>query len=472
MTDPIKHVVVLMFENRSFDQLLSDVPKVKDCADPGRIRMNTDTQNRPFECKPLRDKPNKIVMQDVPHDHYAGELQKTSGNRGFVQATELYDESMKVDATSDERKRQVMGYFRYGDLPVLHSLADNYTVCDNWYSSICSSTWPNRSFALAGTSDHLTTTPDDLDYQEAEETLQQWIARGQHVADYIVRSPTVFTHLLQKQVPFRVYYHDVPTTLLHADCWTPAILSRHYPMSQFYEDCQRSAADFPEVVWLEPRYGGNAPNDGHPPGSMHNCDRLVGQVYNALRGNEQLWMSTLLIVLTDENGGYFDSSLPPACIPPTNDVQHQHPIYSQLGFRVPALLISPWVNSSVDHTVYDHTSWLAYLQRKYDLPHMSNRVHTAADFRALFLPHPRRTTLLPFRSLPREVVLSNAHQVTGFQDDLRRIMELVLYDLIKLEQNTFQRWSDVVLFIRNSTPNKARQTSLWGVFRRYFTREM
>jgi phospholipase C len=108
---------------------------------------------------------------------------------------------------------------------------------------------------------------------------------------------------------------------------------------------------------------------------------LIAQVYNAIRANQALWENSLLVVLYDEHGGFYDHVDPPPAIPP--DGHTKTFAFNLYGVRVPALLISPWVDHGVISDTFDHTSLLAYAMQKWGLDKfgsLGNRVDAAATF--------------------------------------------------------------------------------------------
>jgi len=111
-------------------------------------------------------------------------------------------------------------------------------------------------------------------------------------------------------------------------------------------------------------------------------DDLIGAVYNAVRANQGLWESTLLIVTWDEHGGFYDHVYPPPATPPDHKAQEGFD-FKQYGVRVPAMFISKWVTpGSVFKSqsgVLDHTSVLKYLSEKFNLGPLGNRVASAAS---------------------------------------------------------------------------------------------
>jgi phospholipase C len=119
-------------------------------------------------------------------------------------------------------------------------------------------------------------------------------------------------------------------------------------------------------------------NDAHPPHDIIESDVLVANVYNAIRANDKLWSSTLLLVLFDEHGGFYDHVSPPAAKPP--DHHDEEYSFDRYGVRVPALLVSPYVGSGFFSDLLDHTSLLRYLQLKWGLGDLGARTATAKTF--------------------------------------------------------------------------------------------
>ncbi len=105
---------------------------------------------------------------------------------------------------------------------------------------------------------------------------------------------------------------------------------------------------------------------------------LLAQVYNAIRANEALWEKTLLVVLYDEHGGFYDHVTPPACVAPDGNTSEFS--FAQYGLRVPAVLISPWLEKQVLSDVLDHTSLLRYATDKWGLGPLGARTAAAKSF--------------------------------------------------------------------------------------------
>ncbi|MBS0506015.1 MAG: caspase family protein [Proteobacteria bacterium] len=416
MAHPIQHVVVLMLENRSFDHLLGALdqriagldgvqaaqryladPAHHNCSQPGAPAVPlTRGAARSLDRKSLGEK------ADLDPFHEFVDVQRQLGRdlsapvmNGFV--ANAYDRYQKVfnPATLERSISQVMRYFpddtsAAGDIPALHGLATQFTVCDRWFSSIPGPTWPNRFFALAGTTRGNLRMPEGL------------AGIGPLLRHYGM--PTIFNRFHDAGLRTRIYCYDVSLSLLLTQTWS--IPDLRNPAERFAQDvawCKPE--DFPEFVFIEPRYFklplADKPNDQHPPHDIGLGDQLIADCYGALRANQALWQQTLFVVLYDEHGGFFDHVEPPKAVPPDDQVAPRGPDgdlgfgFDRLGVRVPAVLASPWLAAGVDSTVYDHSSLLAFLCNRWQLPPLGARC--AAEmarnpFQDLFLPAPRLDT--------------------------------------------------------------------------------
>jgi phospholipase C len=256
----------------------------------------------------------------------------------------------------------VMKVHDYGTLPAFHALVDNFLVCDRWFASVPGPTWVNRLFALSGTSLGRVKMPNgsmNLNLHWYDQT-------------------TVFDRLNEMGRSWKVYYGDAPLSFLFVHQWSPENAIRHHHMQAFYQDAAGPADDFPDFSFIEPAYMEPGANDAHPPHDIVECDQLVGKVYNAIRTNDALWKSTLLIVLFDEHGGFFDRVPPPVAVAP--DHHQEEYDFKRLGVRVPAILVSPYVANDVCSRIFDHTSMLRYLKKLWGLGDLGARTARALTF--------------------------------------------------------------------------------------------
>lgn len=368
--DPIRHVVVLMLENRSFDHALgglqSAIPDLKGVANPGSNPCPSGKVTQAAVADPQ-------FKLDPPHEHADVLAQIGKPRAGAMQG--FVTEFAKRHAKSDSKDwQQVMAYFRDGDLPVLHRLAKEFMVCNNWYSSMPGPTWPNRFFVHSGTSLGHFLTPNDLSTIGNVRLYYQ---------------DTIYDRLTAEGIKWRIYHDGLPQSLALWSQWK-YVLGNYAGMGRFRDHAMGSERKFPAYSFIEPRYFGSWQNDQHPPSDALRGDALVASVYNAIRANDKLWNASLLVILHDEHGGFYDQAYPPKAPPP--DWHTKRYAFDQYGVRVPAVLISPWLARGVDDTVYDHTSVLKYAIGKWKLRGLGERVDKANPIAANLLGKPRKDT--------------------------------------------------------------------------------
>ena len=367
MPDPINHVILLLQENQSFDRILGcfrDVyPDLEGLNRPGvPPYTNADDKGVLYEQKPTE---TKQVAPDPKHEARFVLEQLQNNNGGFV-----LDFVRNYPGSSQEQRQEIMGYYRIGFLPTLHSLAREFTICDHWFSSLPGPTWPNRFFALTGTCHGQALMPEG------------W--RDPQLATYFDQTQdTIFDRLNDAHIPWRVYYYDFPSSLLLAHQRRPENLVHYHAIEKFYLDCANET-NFPQFAFIEPKYFGADQNDDHPPSNIFKGEKLVADVYNGIRSNPRLWESSLLVVIFDEHGGFYDHVSPPAAqpaddLPAKIDPKDPSKVFQfdRLGVRVPAILVSPWVGKRVESTQFDHTSLLRYLIDKWALGPLGNRTAAA-----------------------------------------------------------------------------------------------
>jgi len=332
-----------MMEDHSFDQLLGCMQQVYaelEGIDEKKLRSNPDYPNANNVVQQAATKLTSISLDPV-HEHVNVLRQIADNCSGFV------SDFVQCYSQCGETRQQVMSYYQLGSLPVLHQLAQNFTVCDHWFSSLPGPTWPNRFFVHTGTSKGHVKMPSGMYIKN----------------EYFYDQNTIYDELDNKHITWGIYHHGMPHTLLLARLWDRP--GQFHRMDNFFKDATRPEEEFPQYVFIEPSYGGTDENDQHPPTDMRKGEYLIAQIYNALRRNEALWNSTLFVLLYDEHGGFYDHVCPPKAIPPDRDTMEF--AFDQYGVRVPAILISPWVDKGFDSRIYDHTSLLKYLIMKWNL---------------------------------------------------------------------------------------------------------
>jgi phospholipase C len=368
---PIQNVVLLLLENHSFDHMLGGMPGVDGASS---LNINTDNSGNHFHQHETTIRQMKF---DPRHALDNVAIQLKDGNQGFVK-----DFCAAFPSASTEDRQEIMNYYPFGFLPALHQLAKDFTVCDRWFSSLPGPTWPNRFFALTGTSNGKVKMPQGI-----KEDLNQFFDQTQD---------TIFDRLNEARVSWKVYYYDFPSSLLLNHQRRPENLAQYRRIEDFYVDVQ-TPGQLPRFSLVEPKYFGLDQNDDHPPHNVMKAEKLIADVYNGLRSSPH-WESTLFIVYYDEHGGFYDHVVPPAAVPPDDKTGEYD--FNQLGIRVPAIVVSPWVGRRVDGTTFDHTSVLRYLQDIWSLGSLGARTAAANSLSPLITESAPRQDTVPFIRVP------------------------------------------------------------------------
>ena len=367
-SDPIRHVVVLMLENRSFDHMLGGFQAIDPQVD-GIDPATPARENRTSTGHVARQQPGALdVLPDgLDPKHELTDTLEQLGAAATPMSGFVENFRKANPAASPDRLDQVMAYFPFGtdesqdSLPALHRLARHFAVCDRWFASLPGPTWPNRFFAHSGTSLGHVLMPSSQAPQNMRLYYQE----------------TIYDRLSQAGVPWMIFHDGVPQSIVLTHLLPRYLTGSHYAgMDRFKALAAGPEASFPAYSFIEPRYLGGGENDQHPPSGARAGDALIGMVYNAIRANQALWETTLLIVTYDEHGGFYDHVPPPATVAPDGHVQEFG--FDRLGVRVPAVLVSPWVERGVVKTRFDHTSILRYLCEKWQLPPLGDRMQAGA----------------------------------------------------------------------------------------------
>lgn len=326
----IEHVVLVMMENRSFDHFLGWLPGADGRQAGLRYPDFTGQLQSTYHLGDFQG----CAFQDPDHSYEGGRIEYDGGKcDGWLLANDAYS----------------IGYYLRNDLAFLGSAAPGWTVCDNYFSAILAETFPNRLYQHAAQTDrlHNTTTQSVL--------------------------PTIWDRLQNAGVTGKYYFNDAPFLAL----WGAKYLGISRPFAEFLADC--AAGSLPQVSFIDPRFEdetSGTSNDDHPHADIRNGEAFLSQVYGAVTSGPN-WQGTLLVINFDEWGGFFDHVPPPAAPIPTAD-QLAGNQDGRLGFRTPALLISPWSRRGyVSHTQFDHTSVLKLIEWRWGLSPLSVRDATA-----------------------------------------------------------------------------------------------
>jgi phospholipase C len=349
--DKLKHLVVLMLENRSFDHMLGAL-KAKDPRIDGLVgtESNPDANGNAVAVQPLAQYQGQLDPD--PDHHFPGvDLQIFGGDTsaGRVPTMTGFVKSYFTQQQNVEQSKKIMYYFTPQKLPVITTLATEFALFNRWFASIPGPTLCNRAFAHYGTSfGHV-----GMELRYSNPTIK-----------------SIYERLVANGRTAKIYMFDTPSSTMEI-----ANLLQDQPQffgtfEQFEQDCD--AGVLPDYSFLEPNYSDHDSDSGgeliasdqHPDHHVREGERFIAAVYNRIRNNAALWESTALLVVYDEHGGIYDHVPPPACTPDgfraeAADTGTGMPfLFDRLGVRVPAVLISPWVprGTVVDGRVFEHAS--------------------------------------------------------------------------------------------------------------------
>ncbi|WP_174248459.1 alkaline phosphatase family protein [Streptomyces hoynatensis] len=352
----IEHVVLLMQENRSFDHYFGTLKGVRGFADPDALTLSTgrsvfhqpDEENPEGHLLPFHLDTHTTSAQAIPSTSHAWAVQHEAWNNGRM------DRWLPAHRAADgENGPYVMGYHTREDIPFQFALAENFTICDNYFCSVLGPTWPNRLYWMTGTIDPSgtrggpvtsNTAPTPYTWTTYAERLQ---AAG--ISWQVYQEADDYGCNLLEQ--FRQFRDARPGDPL----FERAMVER--PAGTFEEDARNDR--LPAVSWLIPTSHQSEHPDYLPAAG---ADYVAGKL-EAIAANPEVWAKTAFILNYDENDGLFDHVPPPVPEPGTPD-EFVGGLPIGGGFRVPCLIISPWtVGGWAAGEAFDHTSVLRFLER-------------------------------------------------------------------------------------------------------------
>jgi len=355
--DQIRTIVLVMMENRSFDHMLGylSLPPFNRGEVNGQS-VNADwlkqfTNYDAAQAIPPFLSANPYTMPgefDPPHERNNIAAQIDPRQDGTYPMTGFVHAIPPTVSTDPAVRRLVMSYFGAEQAPTNDFFAKNFCICDRWFCSLPAGTQPNRLMSMSGFSlIDVNQTP-----LPAQELVYDWLNRN--------------------NITWRVYHQEIPFFALMPK-WIPAILfDDHFRCFEDLEsDLLNTPPDqIPQVIFVEPTYQDSPhtgfSSDDHAPAGISNGQEFLMQVYNAIIANPGFWKTALMVVNYDEHGGFFDHVPPPLI--PTNapDGAKYSTPFDSLGVRVPAFVISPFVQpGTVCHNLLDHISVLKLLGEKF-----------------------------------------------------------------------------------------------------------
>ncbi|CAK9329325.1 unnamed protein product [Citrullus colocynthis] len=432
--NPIKTIVILVQENRSFDHMLGWMktlnPQIDGVTDQTQFSnpISTSDPNSPSlpfgNASAFVDPDPGHSIQDIYEQIFAQPWSEDlhplpqPTMQGFAQNAERIQKGMSAT---------VMNGFKPEAVPVFKELIAEFGVCDRWFASVPASTQPNRLFVHSATSFGLTNN----DTKQLIEGLPQ---------------KTIFESLEEEGFSFGIYYQYLPATLFYRNLRKLKYIKNFHVFDMdFKRDCREGK--LPNYVVIEQRYFDLASlpgNDDHPSHDVSEGQKFIKDVYEALRSSPQ-WNEILFVITYDEHGGFFDHVPPPSAGVPNPDARLGPPPYNfkfdRLGVRVPTIFISPWIEpgtvvhrpSGPDPTSeFEHSSIAATVKKIFGLKQfLTKRDQWAGTFDIVLNRHTPRTDCPVTLNDPvklRDMEANETRQISEFQEELVQLAAVLKGD--------------------------------------------
>jgi phospholipase C len=372
----IKHVVVLMQENRSFDHYFGAMPGVRGFNDPHAIKLKSGKSvfyqpipstsgtaisggyNPDGYLLPFHADTHSTSAQALPSNSHSWGPQHDSWDGGAMDG--FVTAHLNADGIAGEYS---MAYFKRDDIPFHWALADAFTICDGYHCSILGPTWPNRLYLMTGQIDPAGTNGGPIYGNYVPTEGYSWTTYPERLTKAGV-SWKVYQETDNYGFNVLEYFDQYQNASTQSPLYQNAM--KFYQAGQFEYDAMNDR--LPTVSYILPTSYQSEHPDFMPAAG---ADYVASKV-NAIAANPDVWAKTVFILIYDENDGYFDHVVPPTApagtpgeyitAPGTGKAETTVPI--GLGFRVPCIIVSPWtVGGFVCHDTFDHTSVTRLLER-------------------------------------------------------------------------------------------------------------
>ena len=408
----INHVVIIYLENRSFDHLYGEFPGAEGLSEGARATqaIQLDSAERPYDSLPQpQDSPAPSGLPNAPFN-FDQFVSASSPTRGLLHL--FYEEQVQIDAgkmddfvSASDAQGMVMGYYHTADLPVAGE-AQKYTLCDHFFHAAFGGSMINHIWAIAAATPVFpnapqsqvvildangnvvkngSVTPDGYAVNDLQSVNTPHLSSVNPVNLLPSQTmPTIGDRLSEKGIAWAWYSEGWNAAV--AGSASSGFAFHHHPFVYFANyadgtpgraahlkdltDFDRAAVtgQLPAVSFIEPTEN----HTEHPGNSIIAGENEVLRIINEIR-NSANWPTTAIFITYDENGGFWDHVPPPV-------VDRWGP-----GVRVPTIVVSPLARKGyVDHTIYDTTSLLAFIERRWSLTPLTNRDASVNDLTAAF----------------------------------------------------------------------------------------
>ncbi len=472
------HVVVLMMENRSFDNLLGYLYTPQNPAPNNQPFEGIDYHNLSNPIPPYADSsfmgsvpvhrdsvmnnPNPDPGEEYPHINTSlfgtvlpdsnrfldacdmgspwnlpGTLPSTYPMNGFLTDYINNFKATQGRMPTYSEYKIIMSCFPPDVVPVISALAQGFAVCDHWHCSVPSQTFCNRSFINSAQSNGFVTNSCPDGYTKWQNNTAE----------------TIFQRLQSRGFNWKLYFDHLDvfpmSMLIHFNALRPFAHDHICSMDAFFDDC--AGGRLPEYTFIEPRMM-FFHNDEHPPAplvgnnnittfpsSVTPGEKLIHKVYNAIKNSSSSvgnnWQNTLFILTFDEAGGTYDHVQPPGAVAPNNNTNNEMDFqFNRLGIRVPAIMVSAYINSgTVINDNLTHTSVIKTMSDKWSLGNLTQRdLNSPTLHNYLTRENPRNPTDWP-ETKPRQEKIQGdkdfflGKPMTGFQKDFVGLAGSIAY---------------------------------------------
>ena len=339
---PIDTVVVVMMENRSFDHYFGWLADDQRYVERGKKRYGKrfrvdGKQQQAFPAPDGTSVPTAPLLTNVGEANpYRGCGHPDPGHQ-WTQGRAQRDGGFLAPGSGNDPF--ALAYYGGDAMPFTSQLAREFTVFDRWHASILGPTYPNRAYLHSGQSG--TYKANTLPF-----------ATGGY--DW----PTIWERLAAAGVSAGYYYTDLPVLAL----WGGRLDNFQRPIDQYFADAQQGT--LPKVTFIDPAFLSGNRTDDHPHADIRAGQRFMRDVFTAFARSKH-WRRGAFVLVYDEWGGFYDHVRPPV-LPDDRANPDDMENFAQAGFRVPAVIASPYARRGyVDHTLYDHTSVLRFLEWRF-----------------------------------------------------------------------------------------------------------